>query len=129
MDVLPPPDCPPVNSTDYPQIPTRTSHATLQKLHDVCISGNIQKFRQILDSRRSSEEEFDLRELSGVMVQATKRNSAQFIKELLHRGMPVDPLYVLEAIKMKAKDASEAFLDNGWDINQPISELNPPVLG
>lgn len=63
------------------------------------------------------------------MVQATKQNNAQFIKELLHRGMPVDPLYVLEAIKMKAKDALEAFLDHGWDINRPISELKPPMLG
>lgn len=131
MDVLPPPDYPPVNSSDYPQIPTRMSPALLQKMYAFCVSGDIQKFREVLDSSRSfsDKDEFDICELSGIMIEAIKRNSTQFIKELLRRGMPVDPLYAFEAIKVKAKDALKAFLDNGWDINQPISELKPPLLG
>lgn len=41
----------------------------------------------------------------------------------------MDSLYTLEAIRAKRKDALEVFLQNGWNINQLISELNPPVLG
>lgn len=63
------------------------------------------------------------------MIEAIKPNSVQFIQELLHRGMQIDPLYALEAIQVKAKDALEVFLEHGWDINQPMSELKPPVLG
>jgi hypothetical protein len=129
MDILPPPDYPPVNSSDYPQIPTRMSPTLLQKMNAFCVSGDLQKFREVLDSSCSFSDEFDICELSGIMIEAVKRNRTQFIKELLRRGMPVDPLYAFEAIKVKAKDALEAFLDNGWDINQPISELKPPLLG
>ncbi|KAJ6084466.1 Ankyrin repeat protein [Penicillium sp. IBT 16267x] len=105
------------------------SPALLQELHAFCDSGDIQKFREILDSSRSFPDGFDICDLSGIMIEATKRNSTPFIKELLRRGMPVDPLYAFEAIKVKAKDALEAFLNNGWDINQPMSELKPPLLG
>lgn len=41
----------------------------------------------------------------------------------------MDQLYALHATETKAKNALQVFLDNGWDINQPMSELKPPVLG
>lgn len=129
MDVLPPPDYPPVNSSEHPQIPTRTPPATLEKMCALCVSGDIQKFREILDSPSSSSEDFDIGDFYAIMIEAIKRDNAQFIQELLHRGLPMDLLYALEAIKAKANDALKVFLQNGWDINQQISELGPPVLG
>lgn len=53
----------------------------------------------------------------------------QFIKELLDHGLPMNPLYALEAVNAKAKDSLEELLENDWDINQPMSKLKPPVLG
>ena len=129
MDVLPPPDYPPVKPTEYPQLPTRTPPATLEKLLASCIDGDIQEFRGILDSQSSSSEGFDICDFSTIIREAIKRNNTQFVRELLDRGLPMDPLYVLEAVKIKGKDTLKAFLQNGWDINQPISELRPPVLG
>lgn len=129
MDVLPPPDYPPVQPSDYPQIPTRTPRATLEVLRASCVSGDIQKFREILESQSSSSEGFDICDLYAIMIEAIKRDDVQFIKELLDRGLPMDPLYALEAVNAKAKDALEVFLKNGWNINQPMSELKPPVLG
>ncbi|RHZ55673.1 hypothetical protein CDV55_101647 [Aspergillus turcosus] len=129
MDVLPPPDYPPVKLSEYPQIPTQTPPATLETLHTSCVSGDIQKFREILDSHSSSSEGFDICDFYAIMIEAIKRDDAQFIKELLDRGLPMDPLYALEAVKVKGKDALKVFLQNGWDINQPMSELKPPVLG
>ncbi|KAJ5191278.1 uncharacterized protein N7498_010263, partial [Penicillium cinerascens] len=129
MNVLPPLDYPPVNPSDYPHIPTQTPPTMLKKMHALCASGDIQEFWEILDLPRSFPDGFDICDLSAIMIEAIKRNSVLFVKELLHRGMPVDPLYALEAIKVKAKDILETFLGNGWDINQPMSELKPPVLG
>jgi hypothetical protein len=63
------------------------------------------------------------------MQEAIKRNNTQFVRELLDRGLLMDPLYALEAVKVQGKDTLEAFLQNGWDINQPVSELRPPILG
>ncbi|PYI16947.1 hypothetical protein BO99DRAFT_404678 [Aspergillus violaceofuscus CBS 115571] len=55
------------------------------------------------------------------MIEAIKLDGVQFIQELLTRGLPMDPLYALEAVIVKGKDALGGFLQNGWDINQPIS--------
>lgn len=129
MDILPPPDYPPVQPSEYPRIPTRTPPATLEKLHASCVSRDIQKFREILDSQSSSSEGLDICDLYAIMIEAIKRNDVQFIKELLDRGLPMDPLYALEAVKVQGKDALEIFINDGWNINQPISELKPPVLG
>lgn len=129
MDVLPPPDYPPVQPSEYPQIPTRTPAATLENLHASCVSGDIQKFREILDSQSSSSEDFDICDFYAIMIEAIKLDDVQFIKELLGRGLSMDPLYALEAVKVKGKDSLEVFLQNGWNINEPISELKPPVLG
>lgn len=124
MDILIPPDDSPIQPSEYPQIPTRTPPATLRKMHASCVSGDIQKFRGILLS-----EEFDICNFYALMIEAIKLDKVQFIQELLYRGLPMDPLYALEAVKVKGKNALEVFLQNGWDINQPISELRPSILG
>ncbi|OJJ45475.1 hypothetical protein ASPZODRAFT_17692 [Penicilliopsis zonata CBS 506.65] len=129
MNVLPPPDYPPVKPSEYPQVPARTLPATLEQLHAFCANGDYQKFREILDLASSSPGDFDICDFNAVMIEAIKRDDAQLIKELLDRGLPIDPLYALEAIKVKGKNALDIFLQNGWDINQPLSELKPPVLG
>ncbi|RAH66088.1 ankyrin repeat domain-containing protein [Aspergillus aculeatinus CBS 121060] len=64
-----------------------------------------------------------------LLIEAIKLGGVQFITELFDCGLPMNPLYALEAVKVKGKDALEIFLQSGWDINQPISELEPPVLG
>lgn len=129
MEVRPPPDFPPIKPSEYPPILARTPSATIEKLHALCICGDFPKFREILDSSVSSPDCFDIVDCHAVMTEAIKRNDGQFIRELLGRGLPMDPIYALEAIKFKGKDALESFLEYGWDINQPISELKPPVLG
>jgi len=63
-----------------------------------------------------------------IMIEAVKLDDLPFIEELVDRGLPMDSLYALEAIKVKGKDALEVFLQNRWNINQPISEREPPVL-
>ncbi|KAJ5726497.1 uncharacterized protein N7483_007854 [Penicillium malachiteum] len=129
MDVLPPPDYPPVESSEYPQLPTRTPAPTLEVLHASCAGGDIQKFRDILKKQCSSSKEFDICDFYAIMIEAIKRDQVQFIKELLDLGLPMDPLYALTAIHAKGKGALKVLLENGWNINQPMSELKPPVLG
>ncbi|GKZ33980.1 hypothetical protein AbraIFM66950_004111 [Aspergillus brasiliensis] len=130
MDILPPPDYPPVQPSQYPQIPTRTPPGTLKIMHAACVSGDIHNFREILDSQISSSEGVNICDFSTIMIEAIKLDALPFMKELLDRGLPMDPLYALEAVKMRGKNALEVFLQQeGWNINQPISELKPPVLG
>lgn len=131
MDVQSPPEEPPICFNGYPQIPTRTPSEILERTSGLCINGSIGKFQEVLDSQLSGPEphEFDIHDFYTVMIQAIRRDDTQFINELLRRGLPMDQLYALEAVKAKAKRALQIFLDHGWNINQPMSELKPPVLG
>ena len=52
-------------------------------------------------------------QLYAIMIEAIKLDNLQFIKELLDRGLPIDPLYALEAVKGKGKDILEVSLQNG----------------
>ncbi|KAI9040135.1 ankyrin repeat domain-containing protein [Aspergillus affinis] len=128
-DVLPPREYPPVQPSEYPQIPTRTPLATFEKVHASCVSGDILKFREILDSQSSSEEDFDICDFHAIMIEVIKLGDSQFINELLDRGLPMDPLYASAAMQVNGTDALAVFLQNRWNINQPMSELKPPVLG
>ncbi|EPS29338.1 hypothetical protein PDE_04287 [Penicillium oxalicum 114-2] len=126
MDVLPPPGYSPVQPGENVQIPTQTPPVTLEKSHASCVSGDAQKFREIIDSQ-SSLEDFDICEFYTIMIQAVKLDG-QLIKQLLDRGLHIDSLYALRAIREKWKDALEVSIQNGWTVNQPISEPKPPVL-
>ena len=94
-----------------------------------CVSGDLRQFRRDLDAISSSQDEFDVCDLYAVMAEAIERDNALFIKELLDRGLPMNPVYASQAIRAKAKDALNIFIQSEWDINQPISQLKPPVLG
>lgn len=129
MDILPPPDSPPIGPAGYPLPPMRTSPAIIDKVLSFCISGEIETFREILDSPTSSSGDIHLNDLASVMLEAIKRDSVQFIEELLQHGMQATTLRALEAVEAKAKNALDTFIRHGWDINEPVSELKPPVLG
>ena len=44
------------------------------------------------------------------------------------RNLPMSPIYVLEAVKAKAKDILTTFFTNAWDINKPMGAMEPPIL-
>ncbi|CAG8933220.1 unnamed protein product [Penicillium salamii] len=82
--------------------------------------------RECLD--RTVHDGCDIRHFYQVMLDAIKSNKVYLVKELLRCKMPVSPIYVLEAVKAKAKDILTAFFENGWDINTPMSGMDPPIL-
>jgi hypothetical protein len=72
---------------------------------------------------------FAVKELSEVMMEAIIHDKAGFASTLLFHGFPTSPSYAQEATLHKAKAALTCFINEGWDINEPVSEVQPPVLG
>ena len=72
-------------------------------------SGDIKKFWDDLDSVSSATGDFDIRDFYVIMVEAVRRDDVQFTKELLDRGLPMDPLYASQTIRVKAKKNFERF--------------------
>ncbi|KAJ5454906.1 hypothetical protein N7530_012675 [Penicillium desertorum] len=85
-----------------------------------------QQLRQLLD--HSFSDDWDVRHLSGVMIDAIRSNKIWLVQELLRRNLPMSPIYVLEAVKAKAKDILSTFFAKAWDINKPMGRMDPPLL-
>jgi hypothetical protein len=64
-----------------------------------------------------------------VMMDAVEYDCPGIVSELLRCGMTLHFTFALRAISGKSKDILDIFLQNGWNINEPISETEPPVLG
>ena len=91
-----------------------------------CVSRNFEQFHEILSDL--SPDSFGIHDLVPVMSEAVKHNFSEVVSELMRRGLPMHYTYVLEAIQHRSKDVLGVFLQNGWNINEPISELDPPAL-
>lgn len=113
-----------------PPVPPRVSNQTLQNLKQSCIQTDFEGFKTTLGSSSLGSDSRDpnIFYMSGVMVQAIKLGRTCFVKELLRRGLPLSPLYVYEALKADAKGILGSLLENGWDINQPMCLMHPPIL-
>ncbi|KAJ5345057.1 hypothetical protein N7452_003061 [Penicillium brevicompactum] len=77
---------------------------------------------------RAMREGEDIRYLYQAMQDAIWMHRETLVKELLRCKMPISSTYVQTAAEAKAKNILTIFFDNGWDINTPLDELNPPVL-
>jgi hypothetical protein len=87
----------------------------------------IEKFRDVLDSLHS-DVRFDICDLDTIMIDAIRQDNTQFTMDLLFYRLPLAPDYALEAAKSKAKKVLKIFFEKGWDINNPTSEAQPPLL-
>ncbi|CAG8394471.1 unnamed protein product [Penicillium salamii] len=83
-----------------------------------------QHLRELLD--RSIRDGCNISHFYEVMVDAVRSNKVYLVKELLRCKMPVSLIYVLEAVKAKAKDILAVIFENRWDINMPMSGMDPP---
>lgn len=100
-------------------------------MKSACVSRDLQKFSITFNSwlSGSPHEESNICDLDSVMLEALQLDHPEFVSELLRLGHPMHKDYALEAIKHKSRDILNIFLENGWNVNEPMSELKPPVLG
>ncbi|PYI09386.1 ankyrin [Aspergillus sclerotiicarbonarius CBS 121057] len=120
---------PPFNWDVIYQLPGGTSREVLQKANDLCVSGDIEQFRELLDSAPSFSENFNIDDFGRTMTKAIETDNVPVIKELLDRNFPRHSYYARHATRFKSKNALALWIERGWDINEPMSHSEPPVLG
>lgn len=111
-----------VGSGIFP-IPCATAAAVIEKLRSLCIEDDFQGFQIAMGS-----ENFEIIDLHDVMIEAIQKDRVEFASLILSYGFPIAPCYTQEATVYRAKGVIESFLKAGWDINQPVDHLKPPVL-
>lgn len=117
------------NSYNGLQIRRHTPAATVDKLRSLCIEDDLKSFQETIDQLVSSPEALVIAELGDVMMEAIKYDRVGFVSKLLSHGFPIQPCYTLEATVRKAKSVLGCFIEAGWDINEPVGDVKPPVLG
>ena len=113
-----------------PPVPCRTASTTIETIRSLCINGNLNAFQDTMDLLLSKPqpEAFDIVDLHDVMMEAIQRDREEFVSTLLFHGFPIKPPYTRKATLCIAKHVLECFLKAGWDINEPVGVLEPPVL-
>ncbi|RAK97334.1 ankyrin repeat domain-containing protein [Aspergillus ibericus CBS 121593] len=130
MDAPSVPGLVPPPSRDWSYVfPLRTSRELLEKARELCCSGDIYQFRELLDWGASFSEDFSIDDFGWVMTKAIEQDNAPVVKELLHRNFPLSPVYAWDAATHKSKKALAVLIEKGWNINQPMGETQPPTLG
>lgn len=129
MDIRLPSREKPINYDGF-LAPQHTPTETVENLRSLCIDDDLQTFQETLEMllANSKPGAFAIEELGEVMMEAIKRDNARFVSKLLLCGFPIQPCYALEATLHKAKGALGCYMEAGWDINDPIGDIKPPVL-
>lgn len=104
-------------------IPCGTATAIIEKLRSLCADNDFQEFQNAMYS-----EILDIADLHNVMIEAIELDRVEFVSILLSHGFLIEPSFARHATICKAKRILECFLRAGWDINEPVDVLIPPVL-
>lgn len=104
-------------------IPRGTAAVTIEKLRSLCADNNLPGFENAMYS-----ENLDIADLHNVMMEAIQLDRVEFVSLLLSHGFQITPSYARKATVCKARRVLECFLRAGWDINEPVDVLIPPVL-
>ncbi|KAL3440240.1 putative hspc200 [Aspergillus insuetus] len=106
-----------------------TPREVLDEMMSACAARDFPSFKAMFDMWALFR--FEIHELAKVMRLAIKMDYPEVISTLLAQGLPIHftiGSYAREAVEHRSKETLTAFLRHGWDINQPESELTPPVL-
>lgn len=55
-------------------------------------------------------------------------DNPQIVSSVLDSGLKIELYAVLGAVDIKSIGVFQAFVDHGWDINEPLGETMPPAL-
>ncbi|RDW70514.1 ankyrin repeat domain-containing protein [Aspergillus mulundensis] len=110
-----------------PPVPRQTCPEIIREMETACADHDFLGFKSTFDAWTTLN--LDIREIDPVMIQAVRQDQRDVVVELLQHGLPASQDYALEAINHKSKEVLSILLQQGWDINQPTSELRPPALG
>ncbi|GLA67358.1 ankyrin-2 [Aspergillus tubingensis] len=97
------------------QVPGRISRDILLRARELCLNGDIQQFRDLFDSAQSSSENFHIDDFGIIMEQAVEQDNVNLCGRLW--------IMVFQHIQ------STPGAQLGLDINEPMCETQPPVLG
>ncbi len=113
-----------------------TEQETAQILMTALDSGDFATINQILDrwpsqpeaGHSSGDYEPSLWPFKLVLSGAIEKDNIQLVSFVLDSGLKVELYAVMRALDIESIGIFEAFINHGWDINEPLGETQPPSL-
>lgn len=114
-----------------PLPPCRVPARVVDELDTAVNSSDSLSFKRILDAYIDSDPKSrsNISDLYRTMLNAIWEGGTEFVSILMDSGLPMHYIYAKQAIHSRSKPILAVFLQHGWDINQPISGTEPPILG
>lgn len=125
----PPPQLP------FPVVPVYIAPTEAQLLEVLSAEGKLQDVHQILAQYLLAHKpdrttgRLDLNMFQGSISEAIKHQQLVIISYLFNMRVGKPSEYILNALEARSSSIFEIFLHYGWDINQPVAQMTPPVLG
>ena len=109
---------------------------TAQILEIALDSGDFATINQILDrwpsqpeaEHSSGDYEPSLWPFKLVLSGAIEKDNVKLVSFVLDSGLKVELYAVMRALDIESTGVFQAFIDHGWDINEPLGENLPPSL-
>ncbi|RLM00455.1 hypothetical protein CFD26_106099 [Aspergillus turcosus] len=120
---VPPPSFTPRSVEHYPP-------KEVTPLANASASGDFDTVQRILGSylANRSPESYTLQEFWPVLLTAIAYDRPEIVSYLLDVGIPLSLVHIQQATETKSAAISDVFLRHGWNINEPLSETQPPAL-
>jgi len=77
---------------------------------------------------RDATDRCDIGRFVVCLHEAIKLNDASTLSYLVSENIPFDKHHISHAVELKSTSLLQVFLNNGWNINEPISSSTPPIL-
>lgn len=90
--------------------------------------GDSEDVRTLIRAVRAQNPTRPLAKYSCLLGEAIRHRQYRILDILLSEGVPVSSSAVVAAAKAKSYNTLAAFFDHGWDVNEPLSGSQPPVL-
>ena len=100
----------------------------MKELRDAALSCNLERIGAILTEWQADSKDGFTQNPVPILREAIDRDLAEVVECFLNHHVPMNSMLVLEATRNTSYRILQAVLDNGWDINEPISSYEPPAL-
>ncbi len=116
---------------------TSATDESIAETLTACIdSGDVPTIRQILEqwplqpnsNSVSGNNEQRLWPFKLVLSKAIEKANIQLVAYVLDLGLKVEMYAVMGALDIMSIEVFQAFIDHGWNINQPLWQSIPPAL-
>lgn len=97
----------------------------VEQLSEASVRGDLERAKAVLEQWKTRDHDpvnpnYPVEDLQPALYIAVSNKQALVVSYLLEQGLYVDKTALRDAVRVKATDVLQAYLDHGWDINKNL---------